>query len=112
MTHHIHHHYYGEPDPEVLDRLDAIFTRLGLLETKIMAAIDDLKTAIAGLITEGTSDIAALVTQINSQTNQDPAIIALTAQVTDAMQTMHAAFTGATGVALQPPTTPPAAPAA
>jgi hypothetical protein len=106
---HIHHHYYGEPDPEVLDRLDAIFTRLGLMEKTIMAAIDDLKTAVGAFIQEGTSDIAALVAQINAQSNQDPAIVALTTQITGATTAMHTAFTGATGVVLPPPTTPPAA---
>ncbi len=70
---HHHTHYHNETDP-VLARLDVLFKKLDLMETKIMAAIDDLKTAIGALITEGTSDIAALVAQINAQSNNDPNI--------------------------------------
>lgn len=96
----IHYYHHLEQDPEVIRLLKILYSKddliLKRLET-IMAAIDDLKTAIAALIAEGTSDIAALVTQINSQTNQDPAIVALTGQVTDAVQAMHQAFTGVTG---------------
>lgn len=105
----IHHYHHAAQDPEVVRLLSTIQHQNNLILERmetIMTAIDDLKTAIAALIAEGTSDIASLVTQINSQVNQDPAIIALTTQVTEAMQTMHQAFTGATGVALPPPTTP------
>ena len=83
----------------VLMREDRIFE----MEKTLMAAIDDLKTSVAGLITEGTSDIADLVAKINSQSNQDPAIVALTQQVTDATTSMHKAFTDATDVPLPPP---------
>jgi hypothetical protein len=96
-----------KPDHEVRARLDAILDQLGLMESNIMAAIDDLKTAVAGLITEGTSDIATLVAQINAQANQDPAVVALTQQVTDATTAMHKAFTDATGVPLPAPTPTP-----
>jgi hypothetical protein len=108
-----HHHFY-HTDQDTAERLRRIERLLGYHTGKldiIMAAIDDLKTAIAGLITEGTADIAALVAQINAQSNQDPAIVALTTQVTDATTAMHQAFTGVTGVAL-PPATPPATPTA
>jgi hypothetical protein len=94
-------------DPEVVALLNAVFPRLDLMESNIMAAIDDLKTAVAGFITEGTSDIATLVAQINAQANQDPAIVALTQQVTDATTAMHKAFTDATGVPLPAPTPTP-----
>ena len=96
-------HLNIKPDHEVLARLDAILNRLDLAESNIMTAIDDLKTSIAAFITEGTSDIATLVTQINATANQDPAIVALTKQVTDATTAMHTAFTTATGVPLPPP---------
>lgn len=79
-------------------------------QEKIMSAIDDLKTAIAAMITEATGDVASLVTQINTTSNQDPAIVDLTKQVTDATTALHQAFTGATGVVL-PPATPAPAPA-
>jgi len=92
-----------KPDHEVTARLDAILNRLDLAESNIMAAIDDLKTAVAGFITEGTSDIATLVAQINATANQDPAIVDLTKQITDATTAMHTAFTTATGVPLPPP---------
>lgn len=88
---------------QVLVRQDRIIE----LEKRLMAAIDDLKTSIAALITEGTSDISDLVAKINSQANQDPAIVALTQQVTDATASLHKAFTDATGVALPPPTPAP-----
>jgi hypothetical protein len=103
----IHIHVHIKPDHEVRARLDAILDQLGLMESNIMAAIDDLKTAVAGFITEGTSDIATLVAQINAQANQDPAIVALTQQVTDATTAMHKAFTDATGVPLPAPTPTP-----
>ena len=90
-------------DPEVLARLDLILDKLDLNQETIMAAIDDLKTAIGGFITEGTSDIATLVAKINATANQDPAIVALTQQVTDATTAMHTAFTNATGVPLPAP---------
>ncbi len=104
----IHVFLHVKPDPEVLALLNAVVPRLDLMELNIMAAIDDLKTAIGGFITEGTSDIATLVAQINATANQDPAIVALTAQVTDATTAMHTAFTNATGVPLPPPTPAPA----
>lgn len=63
----------------------------------IMTAIADLKTAVAALIAEGTSDITALVAQINAGANNDPAIVALTAQINQAVSDLHAAFTKATG---------------
>lgn len=69
-----------------------------------MTAIDDLKTATAAFITEGTSDIATLVSQINAQVSNDPAIVDLTKQITDATTAMHKAFTDATGVPLPPVT--------
>jgi hypothetical protein len=100
----IHVYLHVRPDIEVLARLDAIDQKLDLIESNIMTAIDDLKTAVAGFITEGTGDIASLVTQINAQSNQDPAIVALTKQVTDATIAMHTAFTTATGVPLPAPT--------
>jgi len=99
----IYIHLHVKPDHEVLARLDAVIHRLGLMESNVMAAIDDLKTAIGGFITEGTSDIADLVAKINTQSNQDPAIVALTQQVTDATTAMHKAFTDATGVPLPAP---------
>jgi len=106
MTHtHYHtHHHHLEARCEVMRRLEALDQKIDLTKETIMAAIDDLKTAVAGFIQEGTSDIAALVAQINAQTNQDPAIVALTTQITDATTAMHTAFTGATGVPLPPPT--------
>lgn len=104
----IHVHLHVQPDHEVLARLGVVLQKLGLMEKTIMAAIDDLKTAVAAFVQEGTSDIAALVAQINTQSNQDPAIVALTQQITDATTAMHTAFTGATGIPL-PPATPPAA---
>jgi hypothetical protein len=107
MHHHTHVHHHNETDPEVLARLDAISTQLGLMETKIMAAIDDLKTAIAGLITEATTDVSTLIGQINTQTGNDPAVLALTAQVQQAITDLHTTFTGATGVPLPPPTPAP-----
>jgi hypothetical protein len=99
----IHIHLHVKPDHQVVALLNDVFVRLDLMESNIMAAIDDLKTAVAGFITEGTSDIATLVAQINAQANQDPAIVALTQQVTDATTAMHKAFTDATGVPLPPP---------
>lgn len=102
----IHVYLHVKPDPEVLALLNDVFPRLDLMESNIMAAIDDLKTATAAFITEGTTDIAALVAKINSQVNQDPAIVALTAQITDATTAMHKAFTDATGVPLPPVPTP------
>jgi hypothetical protein len=110
--HHIHHHYHSEPDPEVLARLDAIDQKLDLMEKKIMAAIDDLKTAIAGLITEATTDVSTLIGQINTQTGNDPAVLALTAQVQQAITDLHTTFTNATGVPLPAPAPAPAAPGA
>jgi hypothetical protein len=104
---HIHITLHIEPDHEVRARLDAILEQLHLMESNIMTAIDDLKAATAAFITEGTSDIAALVAQINAGVNQDPAIVALTGQITDATAAMHKAFTDATGVPL-PPVTPAA----
>ncbi len=104
----IHVFLHVKPDPEVLALLNAVVPRLDLMELNIMAAIDDLKTAIGGFITEGTSDIATLVAQINATSNQDPAIVALTTQVTDATTAMHKAFTDATGVPLPPPAPAPA----
>lgn len=103
----IHVYLHVKQDPEVLALLNAVVPRLDLMELKIMAAIDDLKTAVAGFITEGTSDIATLVSQINATANQDPAIVALTQQVTDATTAMHTAFTTATGVPLPAPTPTP-----
>jgi len=103
----IHVFLHVKPDPEVLALLNAVVPRLDLMELNIMAAIDDLKTAIGGFITEGTSDIATLVAQINATANQDPAIVALTQQVTDATTAMHKAFTDATGVPLPAPTPTP-----
>jgi uncharacterized phage infection (PIP) family protein YhgE len=105
MGHHVHHHTHNHVEArcEVMRRLDELDQTIGLKMETIMAAIDDLKTAIAGLITEGTSDISALVTQINAAVNQDPAIVALTQQVTDATTAMHTAFTGVTGTPLPPP---------
>jgi len=100
----IHVYLHVKSDPEVVALLNAVFPRLDLLESNIMAAIDDLKTAVAGFITEGTSDIATLVAQINATANQDPAIVDLTKQITDATTAMHTAFTTATGVPLPPPT--------
>lgn len=78
-------------------------------QEKIMAAIDDLKTAIAGLITEATTDINALLAQINAAVNNDPAIVDLTKQASDATAALHSSFTGTTGVALPPVTPPPPA---
>ena len=84
-------------------RLDELDQKIDLVKETIMSAIDDLKTAVAAFVQEGTSDISALVAQINAQSNNDPAIIALTQQITDATTAMHTAFTGATGVPLPPP---------
>ena len=106
-VHYHHHHHSVEARCEVMRRLDALDQKIDLVKETIMAAIDDLKTAVAGFITEGTADISALVTQINAAANQDPAIVALTKQVTDATTAMHTAFTGATGVPL--PLPPPTA---
>jgi hypothetical protein len=103
VTLHIHHHPYIDAVSEVVRRLDAIENQLALMEKNIMAAIDDLKTSVAAFIQEGTSDIAALVAQINAQSNQNPAIVALTQQITDATTAMHTAFTAATGVPIPPP---------
>ncbi len=102
-VHYHHHHHSIEARCEVMRRLDALDQKIDLVKETIMAAIDDLKTAVAGFITEGTSDIAALVTQINATANQDPAIVALTQQVTDATTAMHKSFTDATGVPLPTP---------
>lgn len=99
----IHIHLHVKPDHEVLSRLNAVLSRIDLMEMNVMAAIDDLKTAVAEFVQEGTSDIAALVEKINTQVNQDPAIVALTQQITDATTAMHTAFTTATGVPLPPP---------
>jgi hypothetical protein len=103
------HHHHNHPTP--WDSAPPWAIELGLMasliienQERIMAAIDDLKTATAAFIQEGTSDIAALVEKINSQANQDPAIVALTQQVTDATTAMHKAFTDATGVPLPAPT--------
>lgn len=68
-----------------------------------MVAIDNLKTALAGLISEATGDITDLITKINSESNQDPAIVALTQQVSDATAALHKAFTDATGTNVPPP---------
>jgi hypothetical protein len=105
-----HHHNHPNPwdsaPPWAIELGFMVSLVIGNTES-IMAAIDDLKTATAAFIQEGTSDIAALVAQINTQANQDPAIVALTQQVTDATTAMHKAFTDATGVPLPPPTPTP-----
>lgn len=75
-----------------------------LLGDLVMAAIDDLKSAIAGLIAESSADITQLITQINAAGSQDPAITALTAQVTSATAALHSGFTAATGVPIPPVT--------
>jgi hypothetical protein len=75
------------------------------LKDYIMAAIDNLKTDLANLIAEATADITALLAKINSQSNQDPAIVALSDQAKAATQTLHDAFTNATNVV--PPTVNP-----
>lgn len=67
-----------------------------------MAAIDDLKTAIAAMISEATGDISDLLAKINMAVNNDPAIVDLTKQVTDATAALHASFTGATGTPVPP----------
>lgn len=67
-----------------------------------MAAIDDLKTAIAAMIAEATGDISTLIDDINTQSGQDPAIVALTQQVNDATTALHKAFTDATQTPIPP----------
>ena len=101
--HHIHHHYHSESSPEVLARLDAIYTRLDQLERNIMAAIDDLKTSIAALIAEATTDITTLVNSTASNSS-DPAIQQLATDVQTATKNLHDQFTAATGTPV-PPTT-------
>jgi hypothetical protein len=99
---HFHHHYSLD---EVKVTLDLIIKN----QEKIMTALTDLQAAVAALITEESADIAALVAQINAQTSNDPAVVALTKQVTDATAAAHAAFTSATGQPLPvPPPTPSA----
>lgn len=90
----------NDSDEDNAERFRRLEAMLGIIKANtefLMPAIDDLKTAITALITEGTSDIAALVAKINAQSNQDPAIVALTTQVTDATAAMHSAFNAATG---------------
>lgn len=77
-THYHTHHHHVEARCEVMRRLDALDSKIDLVKETIMSALDDLKTAVAAFVQEGTSDIAALVAQINTQANQDPAIVSLT----------------------------------
>lgn len=92
---------------ELHQKLESHITRT------IMAAIDDLKTAVAGLISEATTDITALINQINASNSagaQDPAIEALATSMTTQIAALHTAFTNATAVPV--PSAPPAAVAA
>lgn len=71
--------------------------------TKIMAAIDDLKTNIAALIAEGTADVTALVQKLQTQAGatggaSESDLATLAANVAQATTALHSAFQTATGV--------------
>lgn len=102
---HVHNHDQGATPAWAVD----LSHKMEQLKETIMTAVDDLKSAMTDLITEATTDITQLITQINNQANSDPAVIALTAQVRQAIVDLHKGFTDATGVKLPPP--PPPQPA-
>jgi hypothetical protein len=54
--HHIHHHYHSESSPEVLARLDAIYSKLDLFMETIMATIDELQIKAKATLDKVTSD--------------------------------------------------------
>lgn len=80
VHHHYHHHYRSEPDPEVLARLDAIYSRLDLMET-IMPTLDELQAKAQTTLDKVTSDTDldnAVATVVN---NQNATIADLKAQL-------------------------------
>jgi hypothetical protein len=90
----IHIHLHLEPDREVLARLDVVLQQLGLMETKIMAAIDDLQATVTAEDTVIDGAVALLngIPALIAAAGTDPA--KLTALQTD-IQTHTASLAAA-----------------
>jgi hypothetical protein len=98
----IHVHLHVDPDHEVLARLDVLIQKLGLMETKIMAELDDLTAQVAANTTVSQSaltlinGIAARITAAGT----DPAkLAALTASLKSDDDALAAAVTANTPAA-------------
>jgi len=107
MLFHVHHYHHLdiEAREEVMRRLDRIDHGIGLLLNRtdtIMAAIDDLKTSIAALIAEATSDITQLINRAASGSS-DPAMAQLATDVNAATKSLHDQFEAATGTPIPTP---------
>ena len=88
-----------------------IQTQLGLIlanQGKTMAAIDDLKAAIASLVTEAVTDLESVIAKLGTTPPDDTAALqALTQQASDATAKLKSDMAALTAPAPAPaPTTP------
>ena len=94
--HHEHpdrHDHHGDPVPQwALELMDQI----NQTETRIMAAIDDLKAVMNDLINEAVTDLEALIAKLATPGTTEADLAALAAQGRTAIQKLKDEFAAAT----------------
>ncbi len=83
--------FYDRQIAQALERIERKIDSILKRETLLMAAIDDLKTAVAALasaVTDGITEIEALLAKIQNPSSTDADVAAAAAQIASITQSI------------------------